>query len=181
MAISPTITFRGLDEARAALGDQIINRAISSTINKVATQTRTAISKEVRTVYNVKAKAVKDATTLRRARVGDNEAFVFGTGKRIPLRDFGARQTRIGVTVKVKKAGGRKRLPSAFVVQSIGGNVFLRETRRRLPIRKLVGPAIPQMITSPDVIQRILDNAETISPRIFESELQFRIRRALGR
>jgi hypothetical protein len=57
------------------------------------------------------------------------------------LKEFGAVQRLKGVSA----APWRKRrvFPHTFIVGSLGGHVYERTSKARLPIRKLWGPAIP--------------------------------------
>jgi len=69
----------------------------------------------------------------------------------IPLRDFAAKEVQgRGVTYKVRK-GGRSRLSSAFMVSTIGGHVFTRKGKSRLPIKKRYGPGLKVMADNPAV------------------------------
>lgn len=73
--------------------------------------------------------------------------------RRISLKEFGARQTKAGVSYKISKTRGRKSIKSAFVVNSLGGHVFVREGAKvkaskgryagkmRQPIYKKYGPS----------------------------------------
>ena len=40
--------------------------------------------------------------------------------------------------------GVRRLFPHTFIVPSLGGQVFVREGKGRLPIRKLWGPSLPK-------------------------------------
>jgi hypothetical protein len=68
-------------------------------------------------------------------------------GSRISLVKYGARQVRKGITVKVKKSGGRKLVRHAFIVTMPSGHVgvFTRDGRKRLPVSVHYGPGIPQL------------------------------------
>jgi hypothetical protein len=68
--------------------------------------------------------------------------------KQIPLKEFGARQTKKGVGYKISKRTGRKTINGAFqgpkpgtVAMRLGGHVFKRLGKSRLPIIKLFGPS----------------------------------------
>lgn len=68
--------------------------------------------------------------------------------RRISLKEFGARQTKAGVSYKISKSKGRKTVPGAFQGPKPGsinvrtkGNVFKRVGKSRLPIVKLMGPS----------------------------------------
>ena len=61
--------------------------------------------------------------------------------KRIPLFDFGARQTKRGVSYNL---GGRKTLAGAFIATMPTGHegVFMRKGANRLPIQERFGPSL---------------------------------------
>jgi hypothetical protein len=66
--------------------------------------------------------------------------------KRLGLRHFGAKQNKTGVSYKISKTGGRKRVDGAFqgpkpgvMKMSWKGNAFKRVGKQRLPIIKLQG------------------------------------------
>lgn len=68
--------------------------------------------------------------------------------RRISLKEFGARQTKKGVSYKISKTRGRKSIPGSFQGPRPGlinvrtkGNVFKRVGKARLPIVKLYGPS----------------------------------------
>lgn len=100
---------------------------IARAVNKTQTGVRTDISKEVRKSHNIKAGAVRKqvkiykmfATNLTAKTVTGVDAAgraVEGRGLGLPVIGYsGLRQTGKGVTVKIKKSGGRKLIPGAFV------------------------------------------------------------------
>lgn len=62
----------------------------------------------------------------------------------IPLRDFGAKETKRGLTYSVRR-GQRSVLPRGFIAETVGGHAFTRVGRSRLPIRKRFGPGLAVM------------------------------------
>lgn len=195
---SSTIEITGFDQARALFGDLVTERAITSAVNKVATQTRTQISKAVRENYNARVAAVNKAVKVTRARIGGKEAFVIGAGARIPFKGFSPKWLgRGGVSILIKKSSGRQRIKQAFSIPGANGHVFVRTagapkrimTRgryagtgiKRQPIHIMRSIAIPQMIKNPQVLERILANAQAIAPRIFQHEVEFYASRYLPR
>jgi len=115
--------------------------------NKVATKTKSLIAKDVSSRVAVKQKVVK--RLIKTKRIGKTKRIVqLAKSKRIPLRDFGAKQTKTGVSYKIDKAQSRKTIPGAFQGPAPGryyakwkGRVFKRQGRSRLPIYQLFGPS----------------------------------------
>jgi hypothetical protein len=138
-----------IEEVKRMATDVQRNRvpnAAARAINKTLANVRTEASKQIRQERALSASTVKDALTIHRATkmllIGD----VTASGRPIPLKEYQARQTRSGVTVKVSP-GPRKLVTFAgnkgFIVNKIGGHVFARTGKQRLPIKKLYGPSIP--------------------------------------
>lgn len=120
--------------------DKALNDAVRRTVNKLIVKGRNVASRKVREVYNIKASDLKKHTKIRRATRGSPEAQIIIRGKKIPVFAFGARQTRRGVTIRIKKSGGRKTIEHAFIAQMSSGHtgVFVRVGAKRVPIRELM-------------------------------------------
>lgn len=119
-------------------------------VNATAAKSKSIINKEIRKELATSATAVKKTISTRgRAKPGNPRVAVeVRKTARIPLRDFGARQTKKGVTYKISKTTGRKLIAGAFQGPKPGamkaswkGNVFKRVGKSRLPIVKLYGPS----------------------------------------
>lgn len=144
-------------------------RAIMRALNKTAQQARTGASRDVRAAgYNIKASAIKRSFTIDRATPSKLSVTLRATGAPIGLINYGAVQTKKGVTVRVKN--GRKTLKHAFIATMPNGHkgVFERVGTGHkkvtkdgraymsgLPIRELFGPAIPDALSN-DVVQKAL-------------------------
>ncbi|WP_277187662.1 phage tail protein [Caballeronia sp. BR00000012568055] len=160
-------------------------RAIVRALNKTAAQARTGASKAVRASgYNIKASAIKKSFSIERATPGRLSVTLRATGAPVTLINYGATQTKRGVSVRVKN--GRKLLRHAFIATMPNGHkgVFEREGTGHklitkngrsymsgLPIRELYGPSIPDALSN-DAVQKAL--AQTIAdkyPAILAHEL----------
>jgi hypothetical protein len=66
-------------------------------------------------------------------------------GKRISLKYFAPRKTRRGISYRIDRSGGRKELPGGFGLgpesRRLGGHVWTRTSKKRLPIVKAFGPS----------------------------------------
>lgn len=170
---------------------EVVDKATVRALNKTGGVARTAASREIRQAgYNIAAKSVKDHIELKRARPGELRATVRASGRPMPLIAFGARQTRAGVSVKVKE--GRKLIKGAFIATMPTGHkgVFNRVGNRHkrvrrdgrvtwsgLPIKEMYGPSVPAAFRNrvvQDALQRV---ARARFPAIFEHELRYLLRR----
>ncbi len=183
----------GLEELSRAVGPDIMRAAQVSALNRTMAKMRTVASREIRAVYNAKARDVREATRIVRASWSRPEAVLIAKGPRLPLAAFGARVTKRGVTIRVKKHGGRRAvLHHAFMPPLKGDRVGIYQRRFqrpsggqrwkdvRLPIDELFGPSIPQMLSNVGVLDQVLADANVEYTRQLEHELKFRINRALG-
>jgi hypothetical protein len=167
--------------------------AIARALNRTATSVRAGTGREIRKVYNIKQGSVRAQIKITRATRNELEARVTASGRPIPLIEFGARQTKRGVTVKVKRRGGRKLIPGAFVATVGAGHrgVFIRAQsgtrtkrdqaeRKRvapkysdLPIAELLTLSIPKAFTNREVLAALERVARVRFPVEFERELNF--------
>jgi hypothetical protein len=147
-------------------------KAIPRALNKVATTARAEAAREIKQAgYGLKVGAIKKAIKTIRATKHDLTAIVRASGSPIPLIEYGARQTRKGVTVSVLR--GRKLIPGGFIATMPTGHrgVFVhkgevnrwvmrngKRVRSRLPIRELFGPSIPQAFVN-NTVQAALKGA----------------------
>lgn len=162
-------------------------KAIVRALNKTADQARTAASQEVRAAgYNIKASAIKSSFSITKASKGRLVVVLKATGRPIGLINYGARQTKSGVSVQVK--AGRTILRHAFIATMPSGHrgVFERigNTHKRivrngkalrtaLPIKELFGPSIPQSLANAAVEAAIMAKIRQKFPESLRHELAF--------
>src|SRR5699024_9547510 len=138
------INYTNLEDIKAVFGERLVQQATKSATNKLTTFAKANISKLTRKQYNIKAKDIKESTAVQKKT---KENILLISGKALPLKYFNPRQTRQGLTYKIRKDKGRQKLRHAFIVDRLGGNVFERKyTNKALPIKKLYTLSIPQMI-----------------------------------
>lgn len=163
--------------------------AIVRALNKAAAQAKTEASKAVRAAgYNIKASAIKKSFTIKRATQANMEVRLKATGKPITLINYGARQTKSGVTVTVK--GGRTILRHAFIAKMGNGHtgVFERIGAARLgkkvmingklrrpntPIEEKYGPSIPDSLANTAVNKVLMKRIQDALPRLLAHEVEF--------
>ncbi|MGG3448634.1 phage tail protein [Domibacillus aminovorans] len=160
----PTIQIdrRMLEDVQNRLG-HFQNKApqvISSALNRALTNVTSNISKETRQKYNIKAADIKSTLEKTRASKTSLNAIVRSRGSLIPLDRFKVSPRKVtpkrkaSIKIGVKK-NGMKTLSGAFVADINGLKVFRREGRKRLPIDRLFGPSVPQMLKSEEIRERI--------------------------
>ncbi len=145
---------RRVDQQLAALQSGVRDRVIGAALNKTIAKGKSEMSRQIRSEFNIKAGDVNAQLRVRRASAqnGNLLATLQAFGRRRGQRSrnvmlFRARQTRQGVTVQIKKSGGRKLIAHAFIGNN-GRTVFIREGSARLPIKPVETIDVPQMFNT---------------------------------
>jgi len=160
-----------IKSVRAAFKEQkkVMQKAEVAALNRAA---KTALSRTIRLIrqkYNLKAKDIREQTKVIRANRNNTKVEIRVANKAIGLIKFGARQTKKGVTAAEQK-GRRKTYPNAFIaVAKAGGQaVFIRKTKKRLPIKEMFGPTAMQLFSS----KKASDELEKIFYERFKIEFE---------
>lgn len=137
-----------------------------------------AARRDIQQEYNLTASRINKGLTATAIEGGVQ---ITGSSRGIGLLQFGARQTRKGVTYAIKR-GQRQLEESAFIqvpakARASGPQVFVRKYQGgkrvgRYPIVREFGPQIAQMLRRPDRRDRLVEVQTDI--------LQAEIRRLLG-
>lgn len=125
-----------------------VSKAAKSAAQKAGRWAEREGSKALASVSNLSVAQLREATRYRYRFKNKNlqaAQIWFGLNE-VALKHAGATQTKTGVS------SPRGNVPSAFIVQKLGGHVFVREGQRRLPIRK--------------VTYEIVDDAEAVLYRV---------------
>lgn len=165
-------------------------KAIIRALNKTAITARADAAKSIRAEgYNIKAAAIKKSFATTKAAKGRLVVVLRATGKPIALIEYGARQTKSGVSVQVK--GGREVLRHAFIatMKSSHKGVFERtgaarlkapkrvagsKTRRvNVPIVEKFGPSIPATLANDAIQKAIQQKINQRFPTVLAQELAF--------
>lgn len=148
MKLSVTVDKRQLRSIEKTLGEIGVKvpRVLASSVNDTTKKQKTKVSRQIRQFVNIKKRDIDRHISFSRASVRRPSAeFRVAKGQRLPLKYFGARQTKKGVTYRISRLGkGRKMIAGAFgpKIPRLGGHVFRRRGRKRLPIVKLHGPSV---------------------------------------
>jgi len=136
-----------LAKAVSASGKKL-TKEIAGAINQVSKKTKLEMGREIRKKVAIPKDEVEKPLSIRaQATEGNLSAVVsLKETKRLGLRHFAARQDKRGVSYKISKTGGRKRVDGAFQGPKPGvmrmkwkGNAFKRVGKSRLPIVQLKG------------------------------------------
>lgn len=153
-------------------------RAIIRGLNKTAANVRTSASSAIRKRRALSAKTVREALAIRRATAQRMVSSLVATGRPIPLRDYKANRTKRGVTVRVspgKRTLVQHRGNKAFIIDKIGGHVFAREGKARLPVKKLYGPSLPSTFLQQEVRAAWTATAQEAMPKRLAEEMRFEL------
>lgn len=144
---------RAIKELSQALGgsDKKIRQQLKIAVNAVSRKVKSQIAKEIGRELATPQKNIKPTIAIaQKATATRNPTAIVRQSKtkRIPLRDFGAKQNKTGTSYKTSKRKGRKHIARAFqgprpgvVSTKTRGRVFKRKGKARLPIVQLFGPS----------------------------------------
>ena len=171
--------FPEVAKAMKQLGEDVARKATASALNKTVAQAKTAMSREIRAEFVLPAAKVNEALRITRARATSG-AFALQAslespskrGRSLNLAGFAARQTRKGVTFKIKRTGARKLIPGAFLING-GKTVMIRQGKAQLPIKALQTIDVAQMFNTRRINNKVLAFIEEKFPTIFENEARF--------
>lgn len=144
------------------LQDDIGNKVMVRSLNKTIDQGKIEMARDISREYRIGVATVKDRLTVRRASAKRGmvkfevvlEATRKGKGRSMNLISFVTtipKRTKKGklgqVKFQVKRDGGRKTIPGAFIGNK-GRTMFIRTGKERLPIKALNTIDVPQMFNA---------------------------------
>lgn len=197
MKLSITHNFAEVAQALSTMRKDVAQAATARALNRTIEQARTAMSREIRSEFNLPAAKVREALRIKRARLTGGVLALSAAleapatkGRSLNVIAFAARQTRQGVTVRIRKDGGRKLIRGAWIGNN-GRTVFVREPGTTMRSRaKYAGTKhaeritgvrtinVPQMFNTQRINARVLAHIRTVFPTIFAREAAFAISRA---
>ncbi|MFC4102914.1 phage tail protein [Paenibacillus xanthanilyticus] len=165
---------------------ETLPRAMVPALNRVGQQVKTRASRKVRETYDIKAKEINQRVTLRRSTKDSMITDLRWRGGNLPIIKFRTNPNKPRDPMKPPpkvlrasvKRSGMKPVPGAFVTKVGRGEhlgVFKRAGRRRLPIREVMGPAVPVMVNNPEII----DDLETFARDTLDRRLDHEMTRQL--
>ena len=164
------VKIEGLERFEALANSTVWYKAQKRTTTESGRKFRTTTVKEVRKIYNIKAKDLKARIRTRVEKGKEGYAWRMQVkGRPIGLEKFGARQTKKGVSVLVRKDSGRKTLSKAFIAK---GKVFERVGKKRLPIVNLKTLSVAQMFNK-ETLKVAFEEVSREYPKRFKHNLFF--------
>lgn len=164
--------------------------------NRLRDQAQTVGVRRAAGIYGVKSRDFAASLRTRDAIKGDAEASLTATGKAFPLSAFNPRQTKQGVTVKVK--GRLVRIQHAFIARMRSGHVGVfargayggkgatkltgevfgrfKYSKGRLPINELYTFAAADMLANEDVVADMDARVDEQQAKVLKSEIAFALR-----
>jgi hypothetical protein len=139
-----------LKRLREAVGKarKSLPRELAAAVNSVSKKTRLSIGREIRKTVNLKKDQAEKPIKITQTATAETPTAKVSLAKevRLGLQHFGARHDNRGVSYKIQKQGGRKRVNGAFMgprpgtlAPKLHGGVFKRVGKSRHPIIKLRG------------------------------------------
>ena len=127
------VSVKGLNETMKklkGLQQHITDSALISVLNKTATQGRNYSVRKIRQTYTISSGDLKEKITIEKASKKRLEAKIVAKRERRPMNviRFSARMTSKGVSVKVKKTGGRYLWRNAFIANINGNELVVKRT-----------------------------------------------------
>lgn len=137
---------------------------IANSLNRSISNMNSNITKEVRSKYHIKAGDVKSTLKAFKASPSNLKAEVKSSGKLMGLDKFKVnpktanpkRKNQLKIAVK---KDGIKQVLGSFVAAVNGAKIFTRDGKKRLPISRLMGPSVPQMIGNEENVETIQTKA----------------------
>jgi hypothetical protein len=180
MQLTITTNFPEVQRALEQLHKDVAAKATASALNKTVAQAKTAMSKEIRADFNLSASTVNQSLRITRARASGGRINLEATlssiskpgARSLNLAHFSARQTRKGVSFKIKRNGPRQVIPGSFMING-GKTVMIRSGKSRLPIEARQTINVAGMFNAKRINAKVIAMINTKFPAIFENEAKF--------
>lgn len=164
---------KAIQEIESRLGDlqkKKAPRILSKSVNATAVEARALLANKAQQTYSIKNAGFKKEMSIQKAKARTPIATIKSKGAPIELFKFKTTpavyktgdQKPKRTRARVKAHGGMKDILMdgrwAFVTQFSSGHKTLvqRTTKKRLPIKTLYSPSIPQMIGNEDEVYGIV-------------------------
>jgi cation transport regulator ChaB len=181
--------FSNVQRQLDAMRKDIATKALASALNKTTEQARSEMSRQIRAEFNLTPAKVKEKLFVQKARYQAGRFSLYATlsssakgGRRsINVINFQAKQTKKGLTAKIKRNGGRVLVSSKGFIANAGRTAFMRLGKERLPIKAISTIDIPAMFTAKRINQHVRGFMLRKFEEIFQREAAFYTKRFSGR
>lgn len=201
MQLSIKTNFPDIQKQLDGLQGDIASKAIVRALNRTIEQGQTEMGRAIGEEFNLARAKIREKLEIRKAKSGfkGGQLKLFATllsrdpsGRRkaINLINFAAKETRKGLTVKIKRQGGRVVAARRGFIGNQGRTAFMRtgEPKRRMkkghsagkmkePIRALQTIDVPQMFNTKRINRRVVEKLKAIFPTVFAREVAFYTRK----
>jgi hypothetical protein len=148
------------------VGEQDATKAFNRALNREGDKIRTKVRRSLRKETGAKTAIVDRALSTYRSSFANLVYTIEARGAHMGLSHFQPTQFKYGV--RAKPWGRWQRFPGTFVSKKLHNNVFVREGKDRLPIKKIWGPSIPvEMVRG--ATERVFREAE---PAVIEEAMR---------
>jgi hypothetical protein len=179
-----TLNTTSLEQTLKVISDLGFNarKEIHIALGSVAKKVRTESARKLRIELNAPVRVLKKAIQVKRSKDADWLAatIIMIAGHKIPIKYFGARQTKSGVAFKVSQSNSGK-LPTAFVVRKYEKRVYQRTGKQRGPLTHQKGPAPGEVYKSSGVVDVALKVAAEELPKQINERIRFLTLKAQGK
>lgn len=155
-----TANLSEFDDIIKMFSQQTMGRIISRTLNTEGGRFQTSLAKSIRKTYYIKSRDIKEKIQIKKSSYSNLLYTLKVDGHKFNLSRFAPREKKIkvkskngrwgysrtGVTVKVKRDGGRKLVHGGFMHS---GAIFKRKEKNRMPIDTLRTLSVAQMFKKP--------------------------------
>jgi len=172
---------REVERMLGAAAHQVMPRATTSALNKVARSAQSLAVKVIAKDIGITQKTVREHLVIHKANFRNLFSSVEPrSGKRVPLTRLKPRQTRKGVTYRSR--GKRKLVPGAFIATMPSGGriVVKRRGRARLPIDEPKGVSINHVFIKERIHRALLQVAKERWNKVFPQEVRHFLRKYKG-
>lgn len=159
-------------------------KAIARATNNGGRRARTLASKEIRNQVNLRAGYVRERLRTTRATTKKTEFVINATKRGVLMTRYPFRQTRKGVSVKIKPKSARSFIKGAFVTTVNAGGRKVEVVAVRQSGRFSTGNRRFKVLYSPSVSQVFNKVRDTITPdvmRYYGEQIDKELRQALKR
>ena len=159
-----------------------VQKAMVTALNKVGAEVVTQAKRELKDATGLKAGVVGKKIKKDKARKGDETYSIHIKSRYLNVIEFGARQTKKGVSAKVW--GKRKVYRGAFIGSGRNsGKQLVFKKRKNAPkrIEALHGASLPREFERQDMAKIFNKKIKTRFPILFKRALEFHLMKAQSR
>ena len=159
-----------------------VQKALVTSLNKMGKEVMTQAKRELKDATGLKAGVVAKKIKKDKARRGDEEYSIFIKSRYLNVIEFGARQTKRGVSAKVW--GKRKVYRGAFIGSGKNSGkqlVFGKSKRNPKKLKALHGASLPREFHREDMAKIFNKKIKTRFPILFKRALDFHLMKAQSR